>query len=61
MITMGEDGSTSWTEYAVARPSGGAIGPMPRTEAVRVAGEIGGTLMERRITHGPWTEAVARV
>ena len=62
MAVMHEtDGSTSWMEYAVVRPAGGTVGPMSRGEAERLAAEIGGTVMSRRITHGAWSAAVSHV
>lgn len=49
----------AWFEYAVRRPgpSGNALGPFSRQEAARLATEIGGTVIRRRITHGAWAIA----
>lgn len=54
MVTTDVDGSTYWTEYAVALPSGLTVGPMCQAEAHHLATERGGTVMQRRITHSPW-------
>ncbi|WP_345750799.1 hypothetical protein [Microbacterium rhizophilus] len=49
----------AWFEYAVRRPGavGNALGPLSRQEAARLATEIGGTVIRRRITHGAWVVA----
>ncbi|WP_203138202.1 hypothetical protein [Microbacterium sp. JZ31] len=49
----------TWFEYAVRRPGavGNALGPLSRQEAARLASEIGGTVIRRRITHSAWAIA----
>jgi len=59
MSDIDDDGGEFWFEYAVRRPGvvTRAIGPLPWREAERLAREIGGTIMRRRITHGAWATA----
>lgn len=59
MSDVDADGSQFWFEYAVRRPGtvGNALGPLSRQEAVRLAAEIGGTVIRRRITHSAWAIA----
>lgn len=49
----------AWFEYAVRRPGtyGNAVGPLSRQEAVRLASEIGGTVIRRRIIQEAWAIA----
>ncbi|MER7797903.1 hypothetical protein [Microbacterium sp. NPDC096154] len=58
MPDMDADGSVFWFEYAVRRPvAGNAVGPLSRHEAERLAAEIGGTVIRRRISQGLWSIA----
>lgn len=59
MSDVDADGGEYWFEYAVRRPGaiGTAVGPLSRPEAERLASEIGGTVLRRRITHGSWAIA----